>query len=684
MANKTWAAATSGGWGTAGRWTPGTIPGTADSVFISVTGSAYNVTFNTSATISSLTISSANATLVSTTGTTARLLTVSNATTISGGTLNQSLASQSIHTASLSVTSGTLIESAGTFVATGLAAFSNTNNTFSGGSFTAGTITVGGSTSLTMSGSASVADTGGGIADSGTITGAGTLGESSGSITGSGVVKGSGGTLDTKSNIASTVGLQIDTAAGSTLELEGSVGSGGAATFNGTPSGASTLDLHNATALASFNGGGADVDNFNFIATSALPTVVEQIDAETVAFSSVHSATLTGGNSTITLFNNGGTALATFTLAGSLPGGTPFVDFKQDAGTGTDVYLSSVVCYTAGTRILTPEGERPVEDIAAGDTVITLVNGEHVPQPVKWVGERFIRIATHPRPELVAPVRICQNAFGESLPARDLLVSPDHCILVDGKLIPAKLLINGMTIVQDRDVRSAQYYHIELDSHAVLLAEGLAAESYLDTGNRAYFTNSGLALVLHPEFHVNAGLKCWEEDAVAPLAVSPEAVEPIWTMLASRAEALGHSKPEFITTEDADIHLVADGRSLRPVAVRGGKHVFAVPAGAKDIRIASRAAIPSDKTPWLDDWRRLGVAVKRIVVRSQDELMDIAADHPALSEGWYKAERDAASLWRWTDGNARLPVAADSALIVEVHVGITAQYAREPAERLAA
>ena len=323
-----------------------------------------------------------------------------------------------------------------------------------------------------------------------------------------------------------------------------------------------------------------------------------------------------------------------------------------------------------------------------GDTVITLVGEAHVPQPVKWLGERRINIATHPRPELVAPVRIQRDAFGAGLPVRDLLVSPDHCMFVDGKLIPAKLLINGMSIVQERDTRSVQDFHIELDHHAVLLAEGLPSESYLDTGNRAYFTNSGLALVLHPEFHVNAGLKCWEDDACAPLAVDAETVEPVWRKLAARAELLGHSQPTMVTTDDADVRLVADGRTLRPVSVSGDRYTFVVPAGASDIRLASRIAIPSDRAAWLDDWRRLGVAIKRIVVRSGEDLMDIPADHPALREGWYKAEGDAATLWRWTDGNARLPIAKQTEpVMVEVHVGITTAYQLHEtaeADRLAA
>ncbi len=679
MANKTWAAATSGGWGTAARWSPTTVPASTDTVFISVTGTAYNVTYNvTSATIAALTVSSANATLLLNTNST-RALNVTGATTLSGGTINIGNAGNTLNTGSFTESSGTLLESAGVVSDSGTATFSGGVSTFSGGTFTAATLNVAGAT-VTLAGG-SVTGTSG-VTDTGTIKGSGTL---IGALSGSGIVDASGGKLDVQSNVGSTVVLQVGATAASTLELDATVASGGAASFNASPAGVSTLDLHNSTALAAFNGGGADVANMDFIASSATPTIVQEIDAETVAFSNVASATLTNANTTITLFNSGHSALATFTLTGTAPAGTPFVDWKVDAGTGTDVFLSSVVCYASGTRILSADGEKSVEDIAIGDSVITLVGEAHVPQPVKWVGERRINIATHPRPELVAPVRIQRDAFGAGLPVRDLLVSPDHCMLVDGRLIPAKLLINGMSIVQERDTRSVQYFHIELDQHAVLLAEGLPAESYLDTGNRAYFTNSGLALVLHPEFHVNAGLKCWEEDACAPLAVDAETVEPVWRTLAARAESLGHSQPTMLTTEDSDLRLVANGRTIRPVSVSGDRYTFVLPVGASDIRLASRIAIPSDRAAWLDDWRRLGVAIKRIVVRSGEDLMDIPADHPALREGWYKAERDAATIWRWTDGNARLPIALHSeAATVEVHVGITAAYPVEPAERLAA
>ena len=153
------------------------------------------------------------------------------------------------------------------------------------------------------------------------------------------------------------------------------------------------------------------------------------------------------------------------------------------------IFLSTVVCYAAGTRILTVTGERTVESLMQGDIVLTLASGELVPQPVRWIGRRRIDLTAHPRPETVAPVRIRRGAFAENMPHRDLLVSPDHAVFVDGKLICARQLVNGTTIRQETGWAAVEYFHVELDAHAILLAEGLPAESYLNTGNRGFFAN---------------------------------------------------------------------------------------------------------------------------------------------------------------------------------------------------
>ena len=343
------------------------------------------------------------------------------------------------------------------------------------------------------------------------------------------------------------------------------------------------------------------------------------------------------------------------------------------------MFLASV-CYAAGTRILTASGEVPVELLAPGDLLVAIDRGgARTIEPIKWIGERRLDLAAHPHPELAAPIRVCKDALGDGIPARDLLLSPEHCIFVDGKLVPVRLLVNNMTIVQERQTGRVHYFHVEMPRHSLLVAEGLPAESYLDTGNRAFFSNAGLALLLHPEFHVNPGLQCWELDACAPLAVGPAAVEPVWRELARRAEALGYERPDISTTNDPDLHIVADGKAIPPLSVEGDRHTFLIAAGIVTTRLASRASVPTLLAPYLGDERRLGVAVKRISVRSSTDLIEYSADHPALSDGWFGAEGSGHNIWRWTNGNAALPITAnEEPLLVEVRIAGVHAYALEP------
>ena len=88
-------------------------------------------------------------------------------------------------------------------------------------------------------------------------------------------------------------------------------------------------------------------------------------------------------------------------------------------------------------------------------------------------------------------------------------------MLVDDVLIPVKYLINGTTIRQS-PVDEVRYHHVELPRHAVLLAEGMFAESYLDTGGRGNFANGGEAVALHPDFTY----RTWDAEGCAPLVVT--------------------------------------------------------------------------------------------------------------------------------------------------------------------
>jgi hypothetical protein len=89
-------------------------------------------------------------------------------------------------------------------------------------------------------------------------------------------------------------------------------------------------------------------------------------------------------------------------------------------------------------------------------------------------------------------VRVVAGAFGGGLPGRDLWLSPDHAVLVGEVLIPIRYLVNGATIVQVA-VDAVTYWHVELERHEVIVAEGLPCESYLDTGNRGAFEPGGVA-----------------------------------------------------------------------------------------------------------------------------------------------------------------------------------------------
>jgi len=194
--------------------------------------------------------------------------------------------------------------------------------------------------------------------------------------------------------------------------------------------------------------------------------------------------------------------------------GTAFTTVTDGAG-GT-VITDQVACFASGSAIATDGGLVAVEHLAVGDLVVT-ADGRR--EAIVWIGHRRVVCARHPRPETVWPVRVAPGAFGPGQPRRSLYLSPDHAVFVDGVLIPVKHLINGSTILQQPRT-SVTYWHVELARHEVILADGLACESYLDTGDRASFDNGGPVMRQHPVF----GGARWEALACAPLVVTGAAL----------------------------------------------------------------------------------------------------------------------------------------------------------------
>ncbi len=179
------------------------------------------------------------------------------------------------------------------------------------------------------------------------------------------------------------------------------------------------------------------------------------------------------------------------------------------------VGFEQISCFAAGTRIATPDGEADVAALQPGDEVLTHSGAA---QKIVWVGWRDVDCRHHPSPRTVWPVRIRADAFGPGLPRRDLFLSPDHALFLDGVLIPVCHLVNGGSIAQVGRAR-VSYYHVELARHDVILAEGLPAETYLEIGQRTAFANGGDAVDLHPVFAPDLSLH-WEAAGYAPLVVA--------------------------------------------------------------------------------------------------------------------------------------------------------------------
>jgi hypothetical protein len=144
-------------------------------------------------------------------------------------------------------------------------------------------------------------------------------------------------------------------------------------------------------------------------------------------------------------------------------------------------------CFLKGTNISTPSGDRLVQDLQIGDEVQTLAGRKRI----KWIAyNKFTKEEGRAWHENVMPIRVARFAIDDRTPHRDLYLSPLHCIFFNEALIPVMYLINEATISPGTpsDMSAIEYYHIELDMHEVIYAEGALVESY-DGSNRDNFSN---------------------------------------------------------------------------------------------------------------------------------------------------------------------------------------------------
>ena len=251
-------------------------------------------------------------------------------------------------------------------------------------------------------------------------------------------------------------------------------------------------------------------------------------------------ASLSGG----TLILSGTLSSTTLDIAG--------LAYARVSNDGSNTFITA--CFASGTKLLTPRGPVAVEALREGERLATprgLV-------AIAWIGHRRTDLRRHPRPHDVMPVRVRAGAFGPRQPRRDLVLSPDHAVFVDGALVPIRHLVNGTSIAQE-DWDHITYWHVELARHALVLAEGMPCETYLDTGNRYAFENTEHAVQLHPDF----ARAVWARQGCAAILTDPSALalRAIHTRLAVRARRYGLANSTSTGTWSEGCALACSSRS---------------------------------------------------------------------------------------------------------------------------
>jgi hypothetical protein len=276
---------------------------------------------------------------------------------------------------------------------------------------------------------------------------------------------------------------------------------------------------------------------------NAITSVVDSINSSiNSAYSSLSPAQLASIDTSSVAAKVAGLSQSAMTAVNSIHASTDTTSINSVVSVNA-ASLQSVICFAKGTHIETDKGPKLVEELQVNDMVLT-VEGRY--EPVIWIGSRRVIAQFQGNKEKAYPVRIVKDAFGENLPQRDLLVSPDHSIYVDGLMIPAEKLINSKTIIQEK-WSQVTYFHVELPKHEAIYAEGLPAESYLDTTetNRAFFNqvqgdgkvfNAGEEMPAPKD--VPMWRHIWDTQGYGKLTTSGPVLESVKARLNNRADEM--------------------------------------------------------------------------------------------------------------------------------------------------
>jgi len=347
-----------------------------------------------------------------------------------------------------------------------------------------------------------------------------------------------------------------------------------------------------------------------------------------------------------------GDTIGTNTVSETYASGTYTINFSGPvtydssnlavASDGTITTTNTVPCFVTGTMILTASGEVAVEDLRVGDLAVT-TSGQH--RPIVWIGRRELRREVSDRAEFPAPIRVLAGAFGDHLPVRDLWLSANHAVcvkVVDEVLIPIGALVNGSTVARMEDVDEVTYWHVELQSHDILVADGLPAESYLECSDRRWFRQDG------PVREPKRAVLDVATHSCRPFYNTGYMVDAVKHQLERRALDLG-----WKITSDMDLHMVVDGRRVDPDMVDGEAR-FQFSPRAREVTLVSETYVPAHGVA-SGGQRSLGVSIAGLRIDNhQGRAWDVRLDDPCWGGGFHPQEAAAGLPWRWTDGRLTL------------------------------
>jgi autotransporter passenger strand-loop-strand repeat protein len=218
----------------------------------------------------------------------------------------------------------------------------------------------------------------------------------------------------------------------------------------------------------------------------------DTIDLTDITYSAAGRVNLIGGNE-LQIIEDGHTYDLQLDPLQNFTG--DFFDLTDNGNGGTFVTEDTTPCYCRGTLILTERGRVAVEHLKIGDRLITFT-GEAL--PIKWIGRRSYRDWLAVGNPDVQPIRFMAGSIADHVPSRDLFVSPEHAMLLERVLVPARHLVNGVSILKVEGMEEIDYFHFEFDRHVVIFAEGAAAESFVDDESRMLFHNADEYRRLYP------------------------------------------------------------------------------------------------------------------------------------------------------------------------------------------